>query len=72
MSALVLPAQFTSVQDGIYVIGKAHMRSTLSLRSFPNVSFEMVPMFVRLMMASLILSRKIVKCLFPRLSPPGD
>ena len=38
--------QFSSVQDGIYALGKAHMCSSLSLRSFPNVTFEMVPMFV--------------------------
>ena len=36
----------TSVRDGIYALGKAHMRSTPSLRSFPNVAFETVPMFV--------------------------
>ena len=36
----------SSVQDGIYAIGKAHMRSIPSLRSFPNVAFETVPMFV--------------------------
>ena len=29
--------QFSSVQDGIYALGKAHMRSTPSLRSSPNV-----------------------------------
>ena len=29
-------------QDGIDVLGKAHMHSTLSLRSFPNIAFEMV------------------------------
>ena len=34
--------QFSSVQDGIYAL----MLSTLSLRSFPNVAFETVPMFV--------------------------
>ena len=38
--------QFTSVQDGIYVLAKAHMRSTPSVRSFPNIAFEMVSMFV--------------------------
>ena len=38
--------QFSSVQDCIYALGKAHMRSTPSLRSFPNVAFETVPMFV--------------------------
>ena len=35
--------QHSSVQDGICVFRKAHMRSTPSLRSFPNVAFEMVP-----------------------------
>ena len=38
--------QFSSVQDGIYALGRAHMRSTPSLRSFPNVVFETVLMFV--------------------------
>ena len=38
--------QFSSVQDGIYALGKAHMRSTPSLSSFPKVAFETVPMFV--------------------------
>ena len=38
--------RFSSVQDGIYALGKAHMFSIPSLRSFPNV-----PMFVWLMMA---------------------
>ena len=36
--------QFSSVHDGIYALGKVHMRSTSSLRSFPNVAFETVPM----------------------------
>ena len=40
----------SSVQDGIYALGKAHMRSTQSLRGFPNVAFdskfETFPMFV--------------------------
>ena len=38
--------QFSSVQDGIYALGKAHMRSIPSLRSFPSVAFQTVPMFV--------------------------
>ena len=38
--------QFSSVQDGTYALGKTHMHSTLSLRSFPNVPIEAVPMFV--------------------------
>ena len=42
---------FSSVQDGIYALGKAHMCSTLSLRNFPSVAGETVPMFVWLTMA---------------------
>ena len=34
------------VQDGIYALGKAHVRSTPSLRSFHSVAFETVPVFV--------------------------
>ena len=41
----------SSVQDVIYALRKAHMRSTPSVRSFPNVAFETVPMFVWLTMA---------------------
>ena len=40
---------FSSVQDGIYALGKAHMRSIhpLSLRSFPNVALcKKCPMLV--------------------------
>ena len=37
---LWLHAQFSLVQDGICVLGKAHMRSTLSVRSFPSIAFE--------------------------------
>ena len=43
--------QFSSAQDGIYALGKAHMRSTPSLRNFPNVAFKAVPMFVWLKMS---------------------
>ena len=39
-------AQFSSVQDSIYELEIAHMRSIPSLRSFANVVFETVPMFV--------------------------
>ena len=52
--------QFSSVQDGIYALGKAHLCSTPSLRSFPNVAFETVPLFVWLTMALSRPSRKIV------------
>ena len=45
---------FISVQDGIYELGKAHMRFTPSLSSFPSVAFEAVPMFVWL---TMVLSR---------------
>ena len=44
-------AQFSSVQDGGYALGKAHMHSIQSLRSFPNVALETVPMLVWLTMA---------------------
>ena len=41
--------QFSSVQDGIYALGKVHMRSIPSFGSFPNVALETVPMlFLRL------------------------
>ena len=43
--------QFSLVQDGIYALGKAHMRSNSSLRNFPNAAFETVAMFVGLTMA---------------------
>ena len=33
------------IQDGIYALGKAHIRSIPSLRRFPNIAFETVPMF---------------------------
>ena len=43
---------FSSVQGSICALGKAHiMRSTKSLRSFPDVAFETVPMFVWLTVA---------------------
>ena len=38
--------QLSSVQDGIHALRKSHMLSTLSLRSFRSVAFEMAPMFV--------------------------
>ena len=34
-------AQLSLIQDGIYALGKAHMRSSPSLRSFSSVAFEM-------------------------------
>ena len=51
------------------MLGNAHMRSTPSLRRFPNVAFEKVPMFVWLTMA---LSRPSKEASFQPLSPPGD
>ena len=50
-AALCLPghsftAEFSSVQDGIYVLRKAHKCSTPSPRSFPSITFQMVPTFV--------------------------
>ena len=32
------PVQFRSIQDGICVLVKSHVHSTLSLRSFPNIA----------------------------------
>jgi len=49
--ASVCTVQFSSVQDGIYVLEKVHKCLTPSIGIFPNVAFEMVPMFVRLTMA---------------------
>ena len=46
LSGVSSSVQFSSVQDGIYALLKAHVRSTPSLRSFPNVSLETVPMLV--------------------------
>ena len=43
--------EFSSVEDCIYALQKAHMRSVPSLRSFPNVAFETVPTFTWLTMA---------------------
>ena len=42
---------WTSVQEGVYVLEKAYMRSTPSLGSFTNIAFEVVPMFFWLKMA---------------------
>ena len=58
----------SSVQDSIYAFRKAHMHSTLSLGSFVNVTFEMIPVFIWLMMA---LSRPFKEDhLAPSLSMP--
>ena len=38
--------QFSLVEDGIYALGKAHVHSTTSHGSFPNVAFETVPVLV--------------------------
>ena len=38
----LLTVQSSSVQDGIYALGKAHTCSTSSLRSFSNVAFQTV------------------------------
>ena len=36
---------FTLVEDGISMLRKTHMRSTLSLRGFHSVAIETVPVF---------------------------
>ena len=51
--------QFSSVHDGIYALGEARVRSSSSVRHFPNVAFETVPMF-DWRRPSPVLSRKIV------------
>ena len=38
--------RFSSVQDGTCALGKAHVRSTMSLRGFPNIAFERAQLFV--------------------------
>ena len=43
---IISSVQLSSVQGGIYKLGKAHMRSTPSHRSFPNVALKTVPMLV--------------------------
>ena len=51
--------QFSSVQDGIYALGKAHDYVLHPVSQiFPTVAFEIVPMFVLLTMGwpSLVLS----------------
>ena len=39
-SSVCSPFLFSSVQDGTYALGKAHMSSAPSVISFPNVAFE--------------------------------
>ena len=51
MMTMTVHSQFSSVQDGIYALGKAHMRSTPSVRGFPNAASEMVLIFICLTMA---------------------
>ena len=58
--ACVATVQFSSTQNGFYVLGKARIRSTQSLRRFPDVGFETVPSDWR--WPSLVLSSKIVEC----------
>ena len=38
--------QFNSVLDGISVLGKARIDSTPYLKSFPDIAFEIMPMFI--------------------------
>ena len=72
--------QLSSVQDGIYALGKPiYMRSTPSLRDFPNVALETVPINVGLIdddgpFSQSSQGRSLRSFLFLRLSssPPGD
>ena len=43
--------QFSSVRDGVSVLRKARMCSTPSLRDFPNVAFQTVPVFIWMMLS---------------------
>ena len=62
-----------SVQVSIYAFGNAFTHSTPSLRSFPRVVLETVPVLVSLSMAPLSLFKKVVECVFLiRFSPPND
>ena len=54
----VVSVQFSTVQDGIYALGKAHMRSTPSLRSFPNAAFDTVQWTQRYFAAVSLVHRK--------------
>ena len=47
----ILAVTHISVQNGIYALGKVHMRTTLSLSSYSNIDFETVPMFIGVTMA---------------------
>ena len=40
INAPAIRVLFSSVQDGIYALGKARVRFAQSLRSFPKVTFE--------------------------------
>ena len=46
VAATTRSVQLGSVQDDIYALGKAHMPSSPSLRSFPTVTFEVFTKFV--------------------------
>ena len=61
LTYLTSTVQLNSVQDGIYALGKAHMRSTPSLGSFsPNFAFETVPV-IRLIVNGDLTSTKTVR-----------
>ena len=66
--------QFNSVQDSIFAPGKAHMRSTLSLRNFPSIGFETVTVFVWLTIALSCPFKEDCQALpfFPCLASPGS
>ena len=66
--------QFSSVQDGVYALGKAHMHLPLVSQKFPIVAFETVPVFIWLTLAlscsfmedcqALSLSLSLSLCVF--------
>ena len=52
----------SSVQDGIYALGKAHMHSTPSLRSSPMLPLKQFQCWSDGRCPFLVLSRKIGEC----------
>ena len=64
---------FRLVEDGIYALGKPHMRSIPSLRFFFQFPLKRFQCSSDWRWPSLVVSKKSVEhFLFPRFYPPGD
>ena len=59
-----MSVKFSSVQGGIYALGKAHIRSASSLRIVPNIAFETVPVFMWLTMALYMSEYVIIRAVY--------